>query len=372
MTPEIQRETVAIIGSEGDWGRRADKLYEDAGFQNRIGSDIRRPNSPLAIDAISAAGIVQFDVAPDEIPQIIKAAGPAAFIGKKVIDHAGEKDGLIVPYTAMDRVGVSICSTHPNCLPTQPLDSQKIMIMRVGQNWQPATKVALEVHQAAGMIPVYLRIDDHDIYMDFNQYLTHLFNRSNAEARVELAAAYGIDLETLENISTANWTLADLAMWRTAVQKPETSAQIVRFKHDSPRRQEFADTAIRIMTAISKTSDQDQLTNRFRKTVDQLDPTGEKRKEKLSETTTILEELATLAAESVTVRISKDEAGALIGVLIPFADLGINIGAIRSHRTNGAIEFQLGIKNIHQDPQTIARLSEALSATNCELLAEEH
>lgn len=363
-----ERETVAIIGSEGDWGRRADKLYEQAGFQNRIGSDVKNPDSPLAIDAINAARIIQFDVAPEEIPQIIKAAGLAAFIGKKVIDHAGEKDGLIDPYTAMDRVGVSICSTHPNCLATQPLDSQKIMIMRVGQNWQPATKVALEVHESAGMIPVYLKIDDHDIYMDFNQYLTHLFNRTQAEARTRLAEAYGVDLDILDEISTANWALTDLAMWRTAVQKPQTSAQIVRLKPDNPRRREFAQMAVRIMSEIAQTIDQTELENRFAETVDKLDPTGEKRQEKLKETTTILEELATLAAESITVRISRDEAGALIAVLTPFADLGINIGAIRSHRTNGAIEFQLGIKNIHQDPQTLTLLAQSLSAANCELI----
>lgn len=371
MTPEIQRETVAIIGSEGDWGKKADELYEKAGFQNRIGSDIKNPRTPLAIDAINAANIIQLDVASDKIPQIIEAAGTAIFRGKKVIDHAGEKDVLIPIYTQLDEAGVSICSTHPNCLPTQPLENQKIMIMKVGQNWQAATKVALEIHQSAGMIPVYLRMEDHDIYMDFNQYLPHLFNRSSAEARVELAAAYAIDLEMLEVISTANWTLTDLAMWRTAVQKPENSAGIVRFKPDNLRRKEFADTAIRIMTAISKTSDENQLATRFRETVDQLDPTGEKRVAKLKETTTILEELATLAAESVTVRISKDEAGALIGVLIPFADLGINIGAIRSHKTNGVIEFQLGIKNIHEDPQTLARLAQSLSAANCDLVTED-
>ncbi len=370
MTPETRRETVAIIGAQGDWGQKADELYENAGFKNRIGSDLRNPNSPLAIDAINAAGIVQLDVAPDEIPQIIKAAGPAIFRGKKVIDHAGEKDMLIAPYTQLDEAGASICSTHPNCLPTQPLENQKIMIMKVGQNWQPATKVALEVHQEAGMIPFYLRIEDHDIYMDFNQYLTHLFNRTNAEARIELAARYGIDLNILDEISTANSTLSDLAMWRTAVQKPETSAQIVRFKTDNPRRGEFARTAIRLMTEISQTANPAELADRFRETVETLDPTGEKRKAKLKETTAILEELANLAAESVTVRIARDEVGALINVLIPFADAGINIGAIRSHRTNGAIEFQLGIKNIHQDTQTLLRLSQLLSAANCELLTE--
>lgn len=365
-----ERETVAIIGSEGDWGKRAEELYEKAGFQNRIGSDIRNPNTPLAIDAINAADIVQFDVASDEIPLIINAAGITIFRGKKVIDHAGEKDELIAPYTGLDKVGVSICSTHPNCLPTQPLVNQKIMIMQVGQNWQPATKVALEVHQAAGMIPVHLRIGDHDAYMDVIQHEVHLSNRARAEARIELAERFNLDLETLEKLSTANWTLADLAMWRTLVQKPGTSAQIVRPKTNDPRRVIIAQTLTRIMTEISQTASQDELENRFRETVDKLDPTGEKRKAKLRETTAILEELANLAAESVTVRIKKDKVGALINTLTPFADAGINIDAIRSHKTNGAVEFHLGIKGILNNPQLLKTLAQALWATGSELVTE--
>ncbi len=364
MTPEIQ--TVAIIGREGDWGRRTDRLYEEAGFQNRIGSDIKTPDSLPVEEVIRRADIVHFSLPPTEIPVVIRSLGIQAFLGKKVIDNAGEKDPLIEIYKRLDRIGVSVCSTHPNCIPTQPLINQTLMVMEVGQNFGPATSVAVDIHEKAGMIPVRLPIEDHDLYMDINQYLPHLINRAHAETLIALAEKYGIDLQVAERLSTVNSTLSRLAMWRTEVLKPEISAQILRL--DNPRRGDIALTLTGIIGEISQTASPEILADRFAKTKKQHDPTGEISAAKLAETTAIMEEIANLGAESVTVIIPEDKAGALREILKPFADEGINLGAIRSHTQNGSVEFRLGIKDIHRDPQLLDQLAKEIAANGATLI----
>ncbi len=363
MTPELQ--TVAIFGSEGDWGKKTGQLYEEAGYTDRIGCDLKDPASIPAVEAIRRADIVHFSLPPAEIPLVIKEAGIQAFLGKKVIDNAGEKDQLIEQYKRLDKIGVSVCSTHPNCIPTQPLKNQTIMMMEVGPNSGPATAVALEIHRGAGMIPVPLQLKDHDLYMDINQYLPHLINRAYAETLADLAEKYGLDLKVVDQLSTANSTLSRIAMWRTEVLKPEISAQIVRL--DNPRRGDIALTLTENITGISQTASPNILKERFSKTAEELDPTGQIRTEKLAETTAILEEVANLKAESVTVTIPVDRAGALIEVLIPFADAGISIDAIQSHKTNGAVEFRLGIKGIHEDQELLDYVARGISATGATL-----
>jgi len=359
--------TVAIIGSEGGWGKRTDQLYEDAGYLKRVGSDLKDPSSPTAVEAIRSADIVHFSLPPAEIPLVIQEAGIQVFLGKKVLDNAGEKDQLIEPYKRLDEIGVSVCSTHPNCRQDQPLENQTIMIMAVGNNFKSATQIALDIHQKAGMIPEYLDIAEHDIYMDVIQDPTHLINRAYAETRISLIKKFGLDAEKVERLSTVNWKLLDIAMWRTVVQDPAISAQIVRQKDDNPRRRVIAQTIARTITQISKTSDQQALAARFKSTLDKLDPTGKKRQEKLAETTAILEEIANLKAESLTVIVPVDRAGALIEILQPFADADISIDAIRSHKQNGSVEFRLAVKSIHSNPQVLEKIAQGVSATGASL-----
>ena len=343
-------ERVAIIGGEGNMGRLTTTLFQNIG-QETIVSDVANPNTLTPVEAIRTSRIVFFSVLPvSEIPVILEAARDVITPEHVILDNASSKTPLMSVLNNLADNGLSVCSTHPMCKHDQPLHGQKVILMDVGQNSQKARQLAEKLYTQAGMIVVELPFESHDHSMLIVQGLPHLLWRAVGE----VYAKYGIDPEALQKLGTANFRLFDLAMWRTLVQKPEISTEIIgNFAAQEEGRQLVADLQEAI-TVIIGSNERAVLSESLRRDSQQLDRNGIKsRMNEIS--TTVLERLANLDVESLKVISPVNKTGVLEKLAGAFARAGISLTAIDSHVPNGSVEFRIGIDEKTSSPQSLIK-----------------
>lgn len=346
---------VALIGF-GRMGPPTRRIFEEAGYSSIVISDIKDPKTLSAREAIEGAGIVFFSVFPIEnIVKIIRATRDVFTAEHRVLDNASLKNPLGPGYEILDEKGVSICSTHPLCKEDQPFRGQNVVIAPFGHHPQQATIIAEKVYQEAGMVLTRLDFDRHDLTLAFNQFYPHLVNRAVTIALAE----NGVDVEALDRISTANSRLSSLAVWRTSVQPSEISAALIRGLLGQPEGQKIvSDLQNAIARIVEESQEPGRLEKTFAETVSLLDPTGQFRLVMNEETTTILERLANLKLQSVTLEIDarKNRVGLLYRMLGVFTRGEIDLSAIDSHTDGKVLRFAVGIKSGTLTPKVIKGL----------------
>lgn len=351
-----EREKVAIIGGRGNMGRVTEKLAARAGFDPVI-SDISDPETPAPEEAIKTSKIIFFSVLPiEEIPKIINATADQIDAGYVIIDNATVKQPLSEVYKKLDQEGVSICSTHPLCKHDQPLKGQKVLIMNVGSNHQKASDIANKLYQNAEMVTIPFEFDQHDASMEISQS-PHLFMRSIAQ----IFAESQVDLETLWELAPANTQLFLLSLSRTLIQDPKISATIIHHQLSQDSGKELVDLLESSIEEIKSVStDQNKLTENLAQTRTKLDKNDFFNS--MNEiTTTVLERLANLELQSLTVISNSDDPGDLRKLLEPFEKLAINLTAIDSHSVDGGIKFEIGIDQKTISEENLAQLTISLT-----------
>lgn len=350
-------ENVAIIGGAGNMGRLTADLFREIGFTPII-SDPRLPESPTPKEAIGQSRVVFFSILPfEEISKIIDETGDELSADHIVLDNASLKKPLRDAFEALDKKGISICSTHPLCKHDQPLHGQNALIMDFGKNSSQAREIAERLHQNAGMITIPFSFEDHDRAMTVLQLVPHLFMRSVGE----VLAKSGVDMKALTEIAPANFQLFNLSLWRNLVQDPNISATIITnlLKEDAGKAiaQGIQDTIADIVAE----HDEKALAKRLDATASKLgrESLGS---EMNQTTTTILERLANLKARSLVIEVDGDKPGLLREILSPFEAEGVNITAIDSHKTAGKLRFEVGVDHKKEDAEKLQKVRDELKA----------
>jgi len=345
---------VAVIGGLGRMGPVETRILEEAGFTCLV-SDIKDPKTLSAREAIRQSGIVFFSVLPIEnIGDIIRSTSDVFDETHRVLDNASLKNPLRQGYEMLDRMGVSICSTHPLHKEDQPPFGQNNLIAPFGRSPQGATLVAEQVNQKAGMVLIRIDFDKHDSTMLYNQLLPHFVNRAVGHALAE----GGVDIKALLAISTANSQLFSLANWRTLGQPAEISGMLISNSLQSPAGQEVVQALRDSIDTIEQQSTQPkELEATFNRDIISLDPTGETRARMNEASIIILEHLANLAKRSFIVEThEKDRPGLLHDLLGIIADNQINLNTALSQRIEGGFRFHLGVEEGELTPEIIEQL----------------
>lgn len=331
-------------------GRLTTTLFQHIGHETVV-SDVANPNTLTPIEAIRSSRIVFFSVLPiAEIPKILAAAADIITPDHIILDNASSKTPLIQTLNNLANKGLSVCSTHPLCKHDQPLHGQKVLLMDVGPRPEQARHLAERLYTQAGMVVVEMPFEAHDHSMLIVQGLPHLLWRAVGE----VYAKRGIDPEALQQIGTANFRLFDLAMWRTLIQMPEISSEIIRNFLDQEEGNQLVTDLQEAVTSIIASDDRTQLSESLRQDADQLDQNGIRtRMNEIS--TTVLEGLANLDVESLMVISPVDKAGVLEKMAGAFAKAGISLTEIRSHVSDGTVKFRIGIDEKTSNPTTLKR-----------------
>lgn len=333
---------VGIVGGKGAMGNLTNEMLQRQGHETIICErdlDTGESNPPLH-EIIQNADIVIFSVWPDnQIPGFITNNIDHFRPGQIVLENASSKNDLIESLELLDQKGVSVGSIHPMFKEDQPLPGQKVLIMNVGNNSQKAIDFAKQIHESEGVIAVPFSIKDHDTNMAVIQFVPHLVMRAMAETFVDI----GVDLEKVDPIASANFTLFALSLMRTIVQNPRISASIISQNAKEEIAQQFLKKFVRSLRRTFKNTDESKLTASFEKTTQRLS-SEVFRNEMNRRTIKILERLARLKVQSITIEVNEDKTGILRQILLPFETAGISLTAIDSHKSsNGTVQFSLGI-----------------------------
>lgn len=349
-------ERVAVIGGEGNMGRLTVDLFQRLGYET-ISSDTRQPETPTAMEAIRESRIVFFSVLPiEEIPRILEAADGIIRPDHVILDNTSLKNPLQEALKRLSQRGVSICSTHPLCKHDQPLYGQGVLLMDVGPNPAEARQLAEKLYRSSGMITVPLSFETHDETMVILQLLPHLIMRAVAE----VLSRNGIDLNTMERIFPANFQLFNLSMWRTIVQDSRISATIIKHLLDQPTGLKLAKQLYQAIEKLTEHPEtEEQLAKRFRGSATRLN-TANLASRMNEVTTTVLERLANLRAQSIKVICRQDKPGVLRRVGQAFEEAGINMTAFDSHKLGDDVIFTIGVDQATSSPDQIKAVTTLL------------
>ncbi|MFI5265245.1 MAG: hypothetical protein ACHQT7_00685, partial [Candidatus Levyibacteriota bacterium] len=178
----------------------------------------------------------------------------------------------------------------------------------------------------------------------------------------------GVDVTTLDQIATPNSTLFDLSLFRAINQKPEVSAAIVNNGINQEEGRALVEGVIANLRAqidAADSHDQNALASWYRESYEKIDKhgIGAKRNE---QTTFILEMVANLALNSLTVTIPEDKVGNLRKLLKPFEDRGVSLTAIASHEEKPGVKFYIGLdEKTTADEQKMKELVAGLVEMEC-------
>lgn len=347
-------KTAAIFGGEGNMGKITVEMFQQLGFET-ISVDPTNPESLTPAEAIERSKVVFFSVLPIEVINEIVTQNSGLFDNHMVLDNASVKEPFADAFKELDARGISVCSTHPMTKHDQPLHGQKVLILEVGNNAARARELAEALYKNAGMVTIPLSFESHDASMAVVQLVPHLVMR--AVGRV--FEKKGVDIQSILKFAPANFQLFNLSMWRTLVQDPEISSTVIASLQKQPTGSNLGRDIQEAIEEIVEQEDQVSLTRLFEGTAATLGKNN--LGEKMNETTiTVIERLANIDAKSVIVEVKKDKPGLLRTLLFPFEELGINLTAIDSHKSNAGVRFDIGIDESTCTPDVLAKLSIAL------------
>ena len=167
VPPDIEPQTVAVIGGRGNMGRCMAQLFADLGHVVMI-SDLDTQLTPE--EAAAAADVVVISVPIDNTVEVIRRVGP------KVKD-----DGLIMDVTSvktaplkamLDASSANVVGAHPLFGPSvHSLQGQRVVLCPGrGDAW---LKWVRQTFQSRGLVVMEASPEDHDRIMSVVQVLVH-------------------------------------------------------------------------------------------------------------------------------------------------------------------------------------------------------
>lgn len=305
-----------------------------------------RPHDP--IEAIDWSTVVYLSLFPKDLLDVLDKYGHRINPNQIVLDNTTVKRRIIPALVKLDSRGISVCATHPLTRHNQPPRGQKVLVLEVGDNSQRARVFAEEFYRKSGMIVVNYPLESHDGMMLKEQLIPHLVMRTVGRTLEKL----DVDPQEMWNLAPANSELFQLSAWRTLIQDPRISANILHSYLEDDDGREIAQAVRSSFQEIEGLArDEEQLALFLQHTVENLNRNGiaQSMEEK---TTIILERGANLRIQSMTIVSKEDKTGVLHTITGILAECGINLTAIDSHVVDGGVMFMIG-----EDPQTTAAMS---------------
>lgn len=356
-------ERIAIYGGAGRWGARIDQAAKDQGHETLVVD----PAAELKVDPTEAAKwatVLGLAVFPSIANQLIEELDIEITSEKIVFDICGRKNEIIPNLRKLNTRNVSVVSTHPLSNEKQPPRGQKVLIMPVGDMSGEATDFVVNFFSQQQMVPQFLDLELHDEIMAPNQGFVHSIQRSTGHAIVEK----GLDLDALWTTAPANGELFWPSQFRGWNQPSAISAQAIdsflRTTSGIPMLRSVQSHIGKMIEIVQNETDPEKSQKALADLFDedflplQTQPISKEMQER---TTIILERLANLRLQSITVHSEEDKPGVLHAITGTFAENGLNLTAQDSHIENGGIKFMIGHDKKDDDPdllQTILNLRE--------------
>lgn len=344
-------ERILVIGGKGDMGKLVVRKSQELGHQTQI-LDPRSETQPDPNIAIGWATVIYCSLFPEDFQEFIDQHGEKITPDQKLIEGASTKREIMPLLEKIDKQGVSTCSVHHLAKHDQPIRGVKVLIMPVGDNSADAEAFAKQFYNDLGMTTVNFALKDHDRIMAPNQLEPHLSGWVHARTLQKLGFPFG----ELWGLAPANTELFLASIARTSLQKPRISSTIIRNHLRTPEGRAIVEGLLQSIQEIvnaANEEDEAKLTEMLTETSWWIenDTTGREMNER---TTVILERLANLRLQSLSVISPKDEPGVLRAVTGIFTETenDINLTAVDSHVLDGGVKFMIGV-DLDTDEQKI-------------------
>ncbi|OGD88687.1 hypothetical protein A2Z54_00515 [Candidatus Curtissbacteria bacterium RIFCSPHIGHO2_02_39_8] len=329
-------ERIVIFGGAGNMGNRTNNEAQKQGHETKVVD----PRAEIQIDpeeAIAWATVIYFSLFPKDLLEVLEKHGQKIREDQRVLDNTTIKRRIIPVLQGLDARGVSVCSIHPLARHDLPPRGQKVVVMDVGKNSKPARLFAEDFYDTSGMIIIDHSLEEHDRRMIREQLLPHLVMRT-----------VGRVLEKLEDSPRELWDLAPanaelffLSTWRTLIQDPKISANIIQNYLEDEDGRKIVHLLISSLQEITQAPDEEKLAAMLKQTFDALNKDN-MASEMTESTTIILERMANLRIQSIRVLGPIDQPGVLHQITGVFAQNGINLTAADSHTPDGGVKFMFG------------------------------
>jgi prephenate dehydrogenase len=363
---ELSMQAVLIFGGGNGWGKRINDAFCSLGA---ITSVIEKQATPdEIISAIKSSDIV-FIAIPDHAINPLLLEFYLLLQDKIILDCATNKCGFSNTLQQLAGNGARVCSTHPMAASNGTLRGQNALIMPIGTNAASAESVALQIYQKLGMHCEAFIFSKHTEAMTVLQMLPHLIQRLMIDALSQGLLAHDIKIESLENLASANYLLAELGLGRVAAQRADVSAGIIAAALHEPFGQHLLEQLQASLQNIKHSSNsRETLSDLFSNSVQQLDPSGQWRLQMADKTEAALIRLGNLRSRSLTIE-APNRIGMLRDILSVLANHQIDMTALDSQllqQNDGSqrVHFDIAISN-EQVP--FSAMAEELAAIDAHL-----
>jgi prephenate dehydrogenase len=281
--------------------------------------------------AIRESDSILFAVTPDEQINAIAAEHAGEFHkGQVCLECSTTKLQIARTLLDFDGRGLSVCSIHPGARADLPARGQNMLIMPVGQHGAAAEQQARELAALLEMIPIdFVRFEQHAKAMAIIQAMDHALQRAKIETLRKLLPLFGFTLEEVMQMAFANTRINMLGTGRVGIQQG-VSAKIIREAQALPETRKVLETLISSLHGMQD-ADATVLTAAFQADMEAIDPAGLWRRQMLSRTSSVLEQMANLDIKGITIYSPRNEPGVLEEITHVLRVNGINITAITSH-----------------------------------------
>jgi len=225
VPPDVEPQTIAIIGGEGGMGRSFGKLFKDLGHEV-LSADLHTKLSPK--EAASTADVVIISVPIRETRAVIEELGPLV-----------RKDALLMDVTSIKAAPMEamLASTHASVVGTHPMfgpgvntyQGQRVVVCPGrGNEWLQWVRQMLT---ARGLVITEANPEEHDSMMAIVQVLHHYKTQVLGLA---LSRA-GAPLEETLRFTSPAYLLEAYVTGRHFAQAPELYGPIEMLNPDSGR-----------------------------------------------------------------------------------------------------------------------------------------
>jgi len=368
-TPSAQdKNTVAVYGSEGDWGSTIVEHYERKGRGVlRVDPKLEEKNMDQ-VEAARQASVLVFAVFPEQFNGIIAAIRTVLTGNHRVIETTSVKQDVIPTLRDLDSAGISCAATHPMIASKMTtVRGQTVLVISCGENSEAAIVEARNLYGDLEMIiNENVPLGEHDITNVPQQGMVHLANLAHLSMLAELSRN-GLDISLMREIATGNYRLAEMSPWRSS-GRPDISAALIQSVLQTEGTIGALKAYRRALDGIIEAVEQGRLDVYVAAIMQEIDPDGAIRSEMLEKTNIILVRFGNLRKLSFRLRAEEDRPGLLFEILkILFQQHGLNFNALDSlpDPRTGGMKFDFGVKNI--DKLSIPQITSSLKTLGVEV-----
>lgn len=225
VPPDVEPQTIAIIGGEGGMGRSLDKLFSDLGH-DVLSADLETELRPA--DAAARSDVVIISVPIRETRSVIEELGPLVREEALLMDVTSIKTEPMQAMLASSKA--SVLGTHPMFGPgVNTYQGQRVVICPGrGETW---LDWARQMFTARGLLITEATAAEHDSMMAIVQVLHHFKTQVLGLA---LSRA-GASLEQTLRFTSPAYLLEAYVTGRHFAQAPELYGPIEMLNPDSKR-----------------------------------------------------------------------------------------------------------------------------------------